>query len=159
MATSSDALTALELFQRDLDRLPLQRSETDPNLLVHLDQADDHARLAFARVEGRTVTAIAVFYAADPVDGVLLFHGLYAVHEAYRNQGRAKDIVSAALRQIEHGFARAEVSTIQVRVLVADDNLAARKVAEAVISPDPVRVTGSAGPALVFAATLRQTAH
>jgi RimJ/RimL family protein N-acetyltransferase len=160
MATP-DPSAALEAFQRDLDKIRLSPSETDPALLFHLDQPGGMARLTFVRLEDRTVTAMAVFFAADPTDNVLVFHGFYAVPEAYRNQGRAKDVLRAALRQIEHGFARTEVSAIRVEAIVDAGNAAAQQVAAAVLSPDPAAVTDevSGRPALRYSATLRRTTH
>ncbi len=160
MATP-DPSAALQAVQRDLHQIPLKPSETDPNLLFHLDQPGGMARLTFVRLQDRTVTAMAVFFAADPVDNVLLFHGFYAVPEAYRNQGRAKDILRAALRQIEHGFARTEVSAIRVEMVVDAANAAAQQVAAAAISPDPVAITDevSGRPALRYGATLKRTTH
>jgi RimJ/RimL family protein N-acetyltransferase len=161
MATTPDPTAALNLFQRDLDRTTLSRSPTDPDLLFHLDQPDGSVRLTFARLQDRTVTALAVFFAADPTDGVLRFHGFYAVPEALRNQGRAKDILGAALRQMEYGFAQTQVDAIRVEVIVDAGNTAAQHVAAAVISPSPTPVTDevSGRPALLYGATLKHMTH
>ena len=158
MATTQDSTAALAIFQRDLDRIPLTRSPTDPDLFLHLDQIGDHVRFAFARLQNRTVTALAVFFAADPADGVLSFQGFYAVPEAYRNQGRAKDILRAALRHMEDGFARTEVDAVRLDVFVEAANIAAQHVAAAVISPNPEPVTDQASglPALLYGATLKK---
>ena len=161
MATLPDATAALNMFQRDLDRIPLTPSETDADLLFHLDQPGGVARMTFVRLQDRTVTALAVFFAADPVDGVLLFHGFYAVPPAYRNQGRAKDILRAALRQMQHGFAHTVVAAIHVDVIVDPANIAAQHVAAAVITPIPETVTDEVSglPALRYRATLKRTVH
>jgi RimJ/RimL family protein N-acetyltransferase len=161
MSTAPDPSVALKAFQQDLDKIPLTPCETDPKLLYHLDQPGGMARLTFVRLQERTVTAMAVLFAADPVDGVLLFHGFYAVPEAYRDQGRAKDILRAALRQIERGFARADVTTIRIEVVVDADNAAGQEVAAAVVAPDPVAITDqvTGRPALRYSATLRRTTH
>jgi RimJ/RimL family protein N-acetyltransferase len=161
MATMPDPTAALHMFQRDLDRIALTPGRADPDLYFHLDQPGGSARLTFVRLQGRTVTALAVFFAADPVDGVLRFHGFYAVPEAYRNQGRAKDILKAALRQMQMGFADAAVAAIRVEVIVDADNVAAQHVAAAVISPSPRSVTDEVSglPALLYGATLKHTEH
>jgi RimJ/RimL family protein N-acetyltransferase len=161
MTTPPDPSAALTTFQRDLDTIPLARSQTDSDLFFHLDQLDGPVRLTFARLQEGTVTALAIFFAADPTDGVLRFHGFYAVPEALRNQGRAKDILGAALRQMEYGFARTEVDAIRVEVIVDGENIAAQHVAAAVISPDPTAVTDevSGRPALLYGATLKHTTH
>jgi RimJ/RimL family protein N-acetyltransferase len=161
MATASDSTAALQSFQRDLDRLSLTPSATDPQLFYHLDEPQGVTRLAFARLQGRTVTALAAFFASDPAGGVLVFHGFYAVPEAYRNQGRGKDILGAALRQMAQGIAQTGVDAIRVEVLVDAENTAAQRVAAAVISPSPAPVTDQATgrPALLYAATLPRALH
>ena len=161
MATASDSSAALESFQRDLDRLSLTPSATDPGLFYHLDEPLGAVRLAFARLQGRTVTALAAFFASDPVDGVMVFHGFFAVPEAYRNQGRAKDILKSALRQMAQGIAQTSVGAIRVVLVVDAEHTVAQRVAAAVISADPKTVKDEATgrPALLYAATLAQTAH
>ncbi len=157
MSTTPDPTAALTLFQQDLDRIPLMRSEIDADLFFHLDQPGGRARITFVRLDDRTITAFAVLFAADPVNDMLRFHGFYAVPEALRNQGRAKDILAAAMRQIEHGFARAGVGAIRVEVTVDAENAAAQHVAAAVISPspEPVRDEVTGLPALLYGATLQ----
>jgi len=161
MATTPDPTAALTLFQRDLDQIPLTPSQTDPDLLFHLDQPGDGVRLTFVTLQNRTVTALAVFLAVDPVDGVLHFHGFFAVPAAFRNEGRATHILKSALRQMEHGFAQADVSAIRVEVVVDAGNPAAQRVAAAAISPTPDPMTDpvSGQPALRYAATLKHTTH
>lgn len=161
MATPPDPSAALQRLQRDLDRIQLTPSETDRNLLVHLDQPGGMTRLTFVRLQDRTVTAMALFFAADPVDDVLVFNAFYAVPEAYRNQGRAKDVLGAALRQMVWGFARTNMKTIRVEVVVDAENAAAQKVAAAVISPDPTPVMDevSGRAALIYGASLRRPTH
>jgi RimJ/RimL family protein N-acetyltransferase len=161
MATASDSSAALESFQRDLDRLSLTPSATDPELFCHLDAPLGAVRMAFARLQGRTVTALAGFFATDPVDGVLVLHGFYAVPEAYRNQGRAKNILRSALRHLEQGIGHTGVSAIRVVFVVDAENAVAQHVAAAVTSASPTSVTDEATgrPALLYAATLTRTTH
>lgn len=161
MATASDSSAALQAFQRDLDRLSLTPSATDPGLFYHLDEPGGVTRLAFARLQGRTVTALAAFFASDPAGGVLVFHGFYAVPEAYRNQGRAKDILGSALRQMAQGIAQTGVSAIRVELLVDAQNTAAQRVAAAIVPSSPATVTDQATgrPALLYATTLTRAVH
>lgn len=157
MATPADPLAALQRLQRDLHRLTLQRSQIDPDLLFLLDQPGGLTRITFMRLQGRTVTAMAMFFATGASEDSLTFHAFFAVPEALRNQGRAKDILSAALRQIEHGFPGVNVKIIRVELIVDAQNLAAQKVAAATISLHPTdgidEVTGQ--PALRYGATLK----
>ncbi len=161
MATASDSSAALQAFQRDLDRLTLTRSTTDPGLFYHVDEPEGVTRLAFARLQGRTVTALAAFFASDPVGGVMVFHGFYAVPEAYRNQGRAKEILRAALRQMTQGIGQTGVRAIRVELVVDAENTAAQRVAETIASSDPAPVTDQATgrPALLYSTTLTQSVH
>jgi RimJ/RimL family protein N-acetyltransferase len=158
MATPPDPMTALERFQQSLDQIALTPSQSDPDLLFVLDQPGASTRLTFVRLADGVVTAFAMFFAQDPTDGVLLFHGFFAVPPAYRNQGRAKDIVKAAMQQIASGFAQAPVDAIRVGVTVDTGNLVAQRVAAAVISPKPeaIRDPASGLPALHYSATLKR---
>ncbi len=161
MATPPDPMDALNMFQRDLDRLELTPSEIDPDLFIHLDQPGGYARMTFVTLRDRTVTAMAVLFAADPTDGVLRFQGFFAVPEVYRNQGRAKDILRAALRHMAYGFARAKVDAIRVEVIVDPGNIGAQRVAAAAICPIPERITDEVSglPILRYGATLKHTTH
>lgn len=156
MASPADPIAALNMFQRDLGQLTLRRSQTDPKLLFVLDQPNGVSRLTFVRLDGHAVTAMAVFFASQATEDTLTFHAFYAVPEGYRNQGRAKDVLGAALRQIEHGFPGVNVRTIRVEVTVDAQNTAGQKVAAATISPDPTPVIDevSGRPAFRYGATL-----
>lgn len=161
MATASDSLAALQSFQRDLDRLFLTPTSSDPNLFYYLDEPQGTVRMAFVRLEDRTVTAMATFFATAPVNGVMDFHGFYAVPEAYRNQGRAKDILGAAVRQIQQGIGDTGMRAIHVSVMVEADNTIAQRVAAAAISPTPSNVTDQATgrPALLYSTTVTSPAR
>jgi RimJ/RimL family protein N-acetyltransferase len=161
MATATDSSAALEAFQREVDWLPLTPIATEPGVFFHLDEPLGTARLAFAKLQGRTVTALATFFAAAPIDGVMVFHGFYAVPEAYRNQGQAKDIVRSALRQISQGIGQTGVDAIRVVLLVDAENTVAQRVAAAVVSatPSPVTDEATGRPALLYAADNRAPAR
>jgi RimJ/RimL family protein N-acetyltransferase len=161
MATASDSSAALQLFQRDLDRLNLTPSATEPGLYFHLDEPQGVTRLAFVRLEGRTVTSLATFFASPPIDGVMVFNGFYAVPAALRNQGRGKDILASALRQMAQGIAQSGVRVIRVELLVEADNVAAQRVAAAVISSSLATVTDQATgrPALLYSTALTHAVH
>ena len=59
------------------------------------------------RLEGRTVTALVMFALCDPIEGKPCLNLGYAVPEAYRNQGRAKEAISTAISEMQHGATRA----------------------------------------------------
>jgi RimJ/RimL family protein N-acetyltransferase len=160
MATASDSTAALQAFQDNLNQLYLKPSESDPELFCYLDEPLGTVRMAFARLQGQTVTALATFFASDPVGGVMEFHGFYAVPGAYQNQGRAKDVLGASLRQLAQSITQTSLDAIRVNVVVEADNTPAQKVAEAVISKDPRPVTDQATgrPALLYSVTLPRPA-
>ena len=161
MANANDSTAALQAFQRDLDQLTLTPIATDPGLYYHLDEPGGVTRLAFARLQGRTVTALAAFFASPPIDGVMVFNGFYAVPAALRNQGRGRDILASAIRQMTQGIAQSGVRVIRVELLVDADNIAAQRVAAAVISSSPATVTDQATgkPALLYSTALTHAVH
>jgi RimJ/RimL family protein N-acetyltransferase len=64
----------------------------------------------------------------------------FAVPEAYRNQGRAKEAISAAISELQHGFGRT-LPAFYVEAIVRADNKSSQSVAQQVISDTPVAVT------------------
>ncbi len=90
----------------------------------------------------------------------MVFHGFYAVPDAYRNQGRAKDILASALRQMTQGIGQTGIRAIRVELLVDAENTPAQRVAAAVMAPGPATVTDEATgrPALLYATTLTRAA-
>ena len=104
----TDPSHALQSFQQALlhDRIQLQRGVLDKDLFVHVDKPKGESRITYVRLEGRTVTALVVFAMCEPIEGKPCFNIGYAVPEAYRNQGRAKEAISAAISEMQHGFGR-----------------------------------------------------
>jgi hypothetical protein len=64
----------------------------------------------------------------------------YAVPEAYRIQGRAKDAIRAAISEMQHGLGRIGLSVFCVEAIVGADNKPSQRAAEQVISDTPVAV-------------------
>jgi hypothetical protein len=93
------------------------------------------------KLEGRTVTALVIFALCDPIEGTPCFSIGYAVPEAYRNQGSAKEAISTAISEMQHGFGRHGHSVFYVEAIVGADNRYSQRVAEQVISDTPVAVT------------------
>ena len=80
-----------------------------------------------------------MFALSEPIKGITCFGIGYAVPEAYRNQGRAKEVISAAIR-VQHGFGQ-KLPVFYVEAIVGADNKSSQRVAEQVISNTPVAVT------------------
>lgn len=152
MTDPSDALTS---FQQALPLgvLHLQPGDLDPTLLVHMDEpAAGVTRLTYVRIEGQTVTAMALFTPCDPIEGRVCFAVGYAVPPSHRGQGRAKDVVNASLAELAKGFGRAGILPIYVEAIVGADNVASQHVAAATISAESKAVTDSVSglPALQY---------
>jgi hypothetical protein len=128
---------ALKSFQLALgeNTIQLQRGELDRELLVHMDRPNGEIRLSYARMEGRTVVALVQFIPCDPLKGEPCFNVGWAVTEVFRKQGRAREVVIAALPEMRNGFNRAGIKAFWVEAIVGRDNIASQKLAENVISP------------------------
>jgi predicted acetyltransferase len=70
----------------------------------------------------------------------LSFNIGYAVPEAYRNQGRAKEVVRAEIAEMRHDALQYGHSVFYVEAIVGADNKRSQRVAEQVISDTPVAV-------------------
>jgi RimJ/RimL family protein N-acetyltransferase len=146
MPAMTDPSDALASFQQVLPSgvLELQPCALDPKLFVHMDEpAPGVTRLTYVRMAGQTVTAMALFTPCEAIEGRTCFAVGYAVPPAYRGQGRAKDVVTAALRELEKGFGRAGILPIYVEAIVGADNVASQRVASATISAESKSVTDS----------------
>ena len=145
----TDPMNALRSFQEEflLHEPQLKRTRLDPNLYVHIDTPNAEIRVTFMRIEGKTVTALVSFCEGEPIDGMHCYNIGYAVAEAYRNQGRAKEIVSAAIAELLQGG-----EAFCVNAIVAADNVASQRVATQVISdtPDPITEQVSGLPAFRY---------
>jgi hypothetical protein len=138
-----DPSNALQSFQRELlrGRIGLQPGQLDPGLFLHVDTALGERRLTYVRLEGQTVTALVMFVVSEPIDRTTCFGIGYAVPEGYRNQGRAKEIIEAAIADLRHGLGRQGPFEFYVEAIIGASNLASQRVAEQVISKKPIAVT------------------
>jgi hypothetical protein len=140
----TDPSDALKSFQQALvdGEIQLQRGQIDPELFLHLDHTNGQPRFTYVRLKHQTVTALVILVIGDPIEGVPCFQIGYAVPEAYRSQGRAKNAVGAAIIELRHGLARNRIiSTFYVEAIVGTDNESSKHVAAATITTTPVEVT------------------
>ncbi|RUZ19897.1 MULTISPECIES: N-acetyltransferase [unclassified Mesorhizobium] len=136
----TDPAVGLVSFQKALadGEIFPEHCRLDPDLYVLLDQPAGSPRFTYARIQkDGTVTAIAILAVAEPMQGLPCFQLGYAVPEQCRNQGRAKEVVTAALAELKHGFADANVHTFFVEAVVGADNPVSQAVAAATISTQP----------------------
>jgi RimJ/RimL family protein N-acetyltransferase len=135
----TDPSNALHSLQQELLRtgMQLRRGELDKDLYVYADAPDGQGRFTYVRLEGRTVTALVIFGVCEPIDGIPCCAIGYAVPEAYRSQGRAKEIVRAAIAEMQHIHRH----PFYAEAIVRADNKPSQRVAEQVISDAPVAMT------------------
>ncbi|ANK92739.1 hypothetical protein AMK01_CH03316 [Rhizobium sp. N6212] len=143
MPAMTDPMTALISFQQELKRgsIDLQRCETDPNLFVHVDRPAGTPRFTYVKLDGKTVTAMAIFAVVEPIDRIRCFHLGYAVPEKLRGQGKGKDIVAASIKELVNGFSRTPITTFYIEAIIGADNDASHKIASKVLSGMPTPVT------------------
>jgi hypothetical protein len=139
----TDPLDGLKSFQRAFDNreLQLQRGSIDRELFVHADQPQGETRLTYARIQRKTVTALAIAVLTEPIEGIPCFQLGVAVPEAFRGQRRAKNIVEAAIIEMKNGLARSTIRAFYVEAIVGAHNEPSRRVAAATISDTPKEVT------------------
>ena len=88
------------------------------------------------------LTAFANFLQCDPILGLPCLAVAYAVPEAYRNQGRAKEIVNAAISDLRQVLGQSgQHPAFFVEAIVGADNVASQRVAEQVISAESEAIT------------------
>ena len=139
-----DPLDGLKSFQQEflLGTIKLKPGILDKNLYLHVDAPNGEKRLTYVRLDGKTVTAFVNFVWSDPIEGVPCIGIGYAVPEAYRNQGRAKEIVNAAISDLKSGLGRGgQNRPFFVEAIVGADNIPSQHVAAQVISGESEAVT------------------
>jgi hypothetical protein len=143
MPQMTDPFAALESFQEVLanDVMLLQQGIIDPELFVHQDQPNGSTRFTYVRLDRRTVTALVMFVLVAPLEGSPCFQIGYAVPERCRAQGRAKDIVAAAIAELKRGLTENGVPAFYIEAVVGTDNEPSMRVAAATISTSPVQIT------------------
>ncbi|HEU5047056.1 MAG TPA: GNAT family N-acetyltransferase [Rickettsiales bacterium] len=143
MANLTDPSIALRSFQEELLRgtVALKRGVVVPDLYIHWDEPNGEIRLTYVRLKDRTVTAIVIFARCEPIGGAPCFNIGYAVPEAYRNEGRAKEVVEAAISEMRYEAKQNGISTFYVEAIIGIDNKPSQRVAEQVISATPTAVT------------------
>lgn len=118
----------------------LRRGSLDQDIYFFFDEPLGAPRFTYVRLKGRTVTALVMFARADPIKGRPCFGIGYAVPESLRNQGRAKEIIIAAIAEMRHGF-RTTMPTFYLEAIIDANNKASLRVAEQVLSDKPKAIT------------------
>lgn len=136
----TDPFNALQSFQLEFlhGRVSVRPGLLDRELYVHFDEPEGEPRVTYVRLENTTIIALVSFARSQPIDGAPCFSIGYAVSEAYRNRGHAKETITAAIAEMQHGL---PFSVFYVEAIVAAGNEPSRRVAERVISDAPVAIT------------------
>ncbi|MEI6558328.1 MAG: GNAT family protein [Rhodospirillaceae bacterium] len=81
------------------------------------------------------MTALAMFVRVPNYDNIPCFQIGYAVPKEYRDQGRAKEIVTAAIAELKKGMGENGVSSFYIEAIVEHNNTASLRVASSTVSP------------------------
>ena len=139
----TDVSFSLESLQQAIraKAVDLHPSATDRDLLFHVDRPGvGVTRLTFARMKGRTVTAMVMFTQVQHYEGKPCYQIGYAVPKRYRKQGRAKEIVAAAIKEFTSGMKRHEPE-FYIEAIIDAQNTASLHVAKQLISDSPKETT------------------
>ena len=152
MPAMTDPTNALQSLQEYLDSLEVERCELDQDLYVVMERLTGTPRFTYFRLDGRTVTAMAMLAVGEPFPDGPCFELGYAVPEDRRGQGLAKSTVQAAIAELKNGLGRAISTPFYVHAVVGVDNVASQRVAEAAVSstPKPITDAFSGLPALQY---------
>ncbi|HGK6853664.1 MAG: GNAT family N-acetyltransferase [Gammaproteobacteria bacterium] len=131
----TDPMDALVSLQQEVRRgMTTNPTSQGKDIRVVFDKPNGIARYTYARIEHGRVKAIAILHVHTPIDGIPCFALGYAVPEAYRNRGWAKQIVEAGIQELSAGLGRHGVKQFYVEAVVGQDNVASQRVATAVVS-------------------------
>ncbi len=143
MPGMSDPTDALKIFQDALLTGPveLERGRVDPDIYCHPHRGQRTPQFTYVRLEGKTVLAFATFALNGTYNGCPNLAVGYAVPEALRGKGRAKDILAAGIAEMQNGFRG--YPPFYVEAVVSEKNVASLKVAEAVLGGEAERIKDS----------------
>jgi hypothetical protein len=155
MASMTDPMEALVSFQQALldGEIRLRPGELDPDIFMHTDSpAPGVLRIAYVRLDGRTVKAFVNVVSAGHIEGLPCFQLGVAVPVKYRNKGYAKSTLASAIAELENGFSRTTIPSFYVEGIVGVDNEPSKRASAATISPTPTAVTDEVSglPALQY---------
>lgn len=154
MPDMTDPANALTSFQEAFARgeITLRPGVLDPTLLLTVDMSNGVVRFTHVRIDEGTVIAMVLFIEGEQVDGAPCLELGYAVHPGYRNLGRGKEIVEAAIAEMKHGLLRPDQEAFYLEAVVGIDNVPSQRIAAQLLSPSPVERTDmvSGRPALQY---------
>ncbi|KQW19775.1 hypothetical protein ASC85_07960 [Pseudomonas sp. Root401] len=150
----ADPMDALVSLQREVRRgMPTHPTGLGSEVRVVLDQPNGVTRYTFARIQHGRVKAIALFVHHEPIDGIACFNIGYAVPEAYRQRGWAKQILEAGIQELSAGLGRHGITQFYIEAVVGKENIASQRVASAVLASEPTEGIDSESGQPVFTYT------
>ena len=138
-----DIEAAMHSFEKALEGgvISIKNCEFEKNLFLHLDQPNREVRLTYVRLDRGMVTTMVQIVPAEPYEGDRVFNVSWSVPRELRTQGRATQTFLAALREFRHGMTRSGLKAFWIEAVVGQDNVASQRVAEKVITAQPIPIT------------------
>lgn len=133
MTNPADALASIQDALLE-GAIVIQAGSIDPTLYVYKDNPAGILRLSYVKLKDKIVTAFAVFVWTEPINAIPCLQIGYAVPPKYRNRGRAKEIICAAVEELKAGLGRNGVREFYVEAIVGVDNGASNTVAKQILS-------------------------
>lgn len=146
MSTIVNPMDALKTFEPALKRgeLEVEPGRLDTSLIVHHDRPNGEMRITYAKMNGSTVSALAIIIPADRYEGLPVFQIGYAVPQHLRKRGLAKGIAQSAMNEFTAGMAGAGIKHFFFEAIVGVKNIGSQKVAAHVIGGEPKEITDKA---------------
>lgn len=152
MPTITDPMDGLTSFAPAFaaKKLEVEKCRLDPTIWVHLDSPQGTPRFTYVRARGHKVTAMVILVPVEPIEGVPCFGVGYAVPEDERGKGHATELVTAAIAELQAGFAVHGLTEFWVEAVVDQGNIPSQKVAAATLSSSPRPGTDSLSGTPIF---------
>ncbi len=152
MPELTDIMPALECFQAALraGEIEVVPAQVDPSLGFYTDNMSGTRRFVFVRLNGQTVKAYVCLVPYERQEDLPVFAVGYAVPDAYRGRGLAKEVFAAGVTELRHLFAGNP--PFFAEAIIDPGNVASQRVAASVLGGEPRSITDqvSGQPALQY---------
>lgn len=150
-----DPSNALLSFQDEFSQgnLKIEPCSIFPTLYVHYEATVEKSfRLTYVRLENKIVIAFVNIVPCASIERTPCFQMGYAVPEAYRNRGLAKETVEMVISEMAHGYQNVGITKFYIEAIIDANNYPSRRVAERTISVNPTEMVDekSGLPALQY---------
>jgi hypothetical protein len=148
-----DPSNALHSFQEEflLGNIRLEPGSIYPDLYTHYQIFGENSfRVTYVRFDNKTVISFVNIVPCEPVNGTHCFQMGYAVPEAYRNRGLAKETIQMVLKEMKQGYQRAGITKFYVETIIEANNKPSLRVAEQTISSNSTEIIDKLSGAAAF---------